>query len=157
MNDITIRKAEPGDLPVLLQFEQGIITAERPFDPTLKEGHINYYDIAEMITAPNVELLVAEAGGELIGSGYARIESVKIYLKHRHHAFMGFMYVVPEHRGKGVNKMIIEGLKQWVNLQGITEMRLQVYNDNDPAIKAYERVGFVKHMIEMRTGNAGDN
>jgi hypothetical protein len=28
-----------------LEFEQGIITAERPYDPTLKQGTISYYNI----------------------------------------------------------------------------------------------------------------
>ena len=34
MQKITIRKASTTDLEKLLAFEQGIITAERPFDPT---------------------------------------------------------------------------------------------------------------------------
>lgn len=36
MHQIIIRKAHANDLEKLLEFEQGIITAERPFDPTLK-------------------------------------------------------------------------------------------------------------------------
>lgn len=45
MNLIYIRKAQLSDLATLLEFEQGIITAERPYDPTLKEEKIHYYDI----------------------------------------------------------------------------------------------------------------
>jgi hypothetical protein len=37
-----IRKATIDDLPVLLQFEQGIISAERPFDSTLLPDPISY-------------------------------------------------------------------------------------------------------------------
>jgi len=146
----TTRSAKLSDLDILLTFEQGIIEAERPFDPTLKEGEIHYYDIAEMIKAPNVEVIVAEADGELIGSAYARIEHSKIYLKHPKHAYLGFMYVKPEHRGKGVNNKIIEALKQWVISRGVTEMRLEVYHDNLPAIKAYEKAGFTPNLLEMR-------
>jgi hypothetical protein len=36
MSKINIRQAE--DLNILLEFEQGIITAERPYDPTYKKG-----------------------------------------------------------------------------------------------------------------------
>jgi hypothetical protein len=50
MSKINIRQARL-DLNILLEFEQGIITAERPYDPTLQEGKINYYDIEKMITA----------------------------------------------------------------------------------------------------------
>ena len=150
MDQIKIRKASPHDLGQLYIFEQNIIQAERPFDPTLKKGRTHYYDLEKMITAPNVELVVAELNDTIIGSGYARIEDSKLYLQHTHHAYLGFMYVLPEHRGQGINKQIIEALKKWVYSQNITELRLDVYYDNISAIKAYEKIGFSKHMVEMR-------
>ncbi len=150
MEEINIRTATLNDLETLLRFEQGVINAERPFDSTLKNTNIQYYDIVEMITASHIELMVAEIETEVIGSGYARIEDSKPYLQHQKHAYLGFMYVHPKHRGKGINKKIIEALKQWARAQNITELRLDVYNNNLAAIKAYERVGFTKHMIQMR-------
>ncbi len=152
MRSITIRPATFNDLPALLRFEQAVISAERPFDPTLKKGDIHYYDLKEMIEAPHIHLVVAVADDEVIGSGYARIENAKHYLQHPQHAYLGFMYTDPAHRGKGVNKMIIDALKQWSVSQKITEMRLDVYCDNAAAIRAYEKAGFRKHMIEMRSG-----
>jgi GNAT superfamily N-acetyltransferase len=149
---IYIRKATPDDLAILLEFEQGIITAERPFDPTLKEGIISYYNIEKMILANDVEVVVAVLDGKLIGSGYARIEDAKPYLNHHLYAYLGFMFTHPEHRGKGVNTQIIEVLTNWVRSQGVIEMRLDVYNDNPSAIRAYEKVGFKKHLINMRIG-----
>ena len=150
--EIIIRSANANDFETLLRFEQGVVEAERPFDSTLKENPIRYYDIEEMITAAHIELVVAELNGEVIGSGYARIETSKPYLRHPKHAYLGFMFVDSNHRGKGVNKKIIEALRQWAASQHITEMRLEVYYDNLPAIKAYEKIGFSKHMIEMRSG-----
>jgi len=150
MHQIIIRKAHANDLEKLLEFEQGIITAERPFDPTLKAEKINYYDIEKMISALDVAVLVAEIGSEIVGSGYARIEIAKPYLNHLNYAYLGFMYTVANHRGKGVNAKIIEALKKWCTLQDVFEMRLDVYNDNISAIKAYEKSGFKKHLINMR-------
>ena len=150
MHQIIIRKAHPNDLEKLLEFEQAIITAERPFDPTLKAEKIHYYDIEKMISAPHIQIVVAEIDLELIGSGYARIEAAKPYLNHLNYAYLGFMYTVANHRGKGVNAKIIEALKKWCILQDVFEMRLDVYNDNTSAIKAYEKVGFKKHLINMR-------
>ena len=149
---IRIRPAVPSDLETLLLFEQGIISAERPFDVTLGQGEIHYYDLARMMTAPHIELLVAEINGELAGSGCARIEDAKPYLQHKQHAYLGFMYVVPEHRGKGINKMIVEALEKWSASKGITELRLDVYVENSPAIKAYEKAGFERHLLNMRKG-----
>jgi GNAT superfamily N-acetyltransferase len=48
------------------------------------------------------------------------------------------MYTDPRHRGKGVNAVIIEALKNGV-VQNITELRLDVYHDNPSAIRAYEK------------------
>jgi RimJ/RimL family protein N-acetyltransferase len=149
---ITVRKATLDDLPKLFDFEKGIINTERPFDPTLKDEDIHYYDLEQMITDPQVQVVVAEFDNELIGSGYARIQSSKPYLKHQKYAFLGFMYVAEAYRGKGINRKILEALRDWSVAQNITEFRLEVYNDNLPAIKAYEKTGFKKHMIVMRMG-----
>lgn len=147
---IKVRTATPADLERLFQFEQGIIDAERPFDDSIASGKVLYYNIEEFISAPHVEIVVAESDGEVIGCGYARIEKSKPFFRHQRHGYMGFMYVVAEYRGKGVNKMIMDALKSWVKSQGVYELRLQVYNDNLSAIQAYEKIGFKRNMIEMR-------
>lgn len=152
MNGLHIRKATINDLEMLLTFEQGVITTERPFDPTLKGDPNRYYDIEQMIDAPNIELLVADLDGSIIASGYARIEEAKPYLQHEQHAYLGFMYVLPAYRGKGINKMIIDALTAWSLKKNITELRLDVYQQNEAAIKAYERAGFSRHMLAMRKG-----
>ncbi|KIO77287.1 acetyltransferase [Pedobacter lusitanus] len=150
MEQIIIRKAALSDLDILLQFEQGVVEAERPFNPTLNITGVNYYNIYELITAPHIEMLVAVSGDEVVGSGYARIENAKPYLKFDRYAYLGFMYVAPSHRGKGVNKAILAGLTSWSKAQGITELRLEVYLENDIAVKAYEKAGFTKLYAQMR-------
>lgn len=150
MEKSIIRKATKEDLETLYKFEQGVIDTERAFDPTLKTGAINYYDLPGMIDSTDIELLVAESDDTIVASGYARIENAKIYLQHSVHAYLGFMYVVPEYRGKGINQKIIQALIEWANSREIFEIRLDVYYENISAIKAYEKIGFSRHMIEMR-------
>src|SRR5688572_11448534 len=140
MNQLIIRKATSNDLEQLYAFEQEVIQTERPFDPTIKKEGIYYYDLKEMINAPGIEVVVAELNDKIIGSGYARIEKSKPYLKHQNHAYLGFMYVLPEYRGKGINRKIIENLKNWAYLQNVKELRLEVYYNNISAIKAYEKI-----------------
>ena len=152
MQKIIIRKARRTDLEKLLSFEHEIIAAERPFDPTLKQEKIHYYDIEQMILTPNIEVLAAEIDLEIVGSGYARIAAAKPYLNHETYAYLGFMYTDMNYRGIGVNSKIIESLKEWCRSQNVFELRLDVYNDNASAIKAYEKVGFKKHLINMRIG-----
>jgi GNAT superfamily N-acetyltransferase len=153
---LTIRAATPDDLPTLRAFEQGVILAERPFDPTLGPDPLHYYDLEGMITATHIELVVAMFGSEIVASGYARIERGRPYLKHQYHAYVGFMYVVPHHRGNGIANAVLEALQQWAGRQGITEMQLEVYYDNTPAIKSYEKAGFIRHLITMRKPTTDD-
>lgn len=152
MEEIIVRPATHADIETLLQFEQGVINAERPFDHTLKPDPNYYYNLPDFINAPHIELVVAVLNNEIIASGYARIETAKSYSQHTHHAYLGFMYTHPAHRGKSVNSKIIETLKAWAAARGITEFRLEVYTQNAPAIKAYEKMGFKYYMLQMRMG-----
>ncbi|GAA4232695.1 GNAT family N-acetyltransferase [Postechiella marina] len=145
-----LRIATLDDLPTLLNFEQGVIEAERPFNPTLKEGKINYYNINELIKNDESEVFVAEVGGKIVASGYAKIKTDRPYLKHSKQGYLGFMFVDDNYRGQGLNKLINNALFKWCKSRNVFEIRLDVYNNNIPAIKAYEKVGFKKHMINMR-------
>lgn len=150
MENLIIRKAGIADIDLLLEFEQEIVAAERPFDGTLKEGEIHYYDLEKLLSASDTEVVVAVFAGEIIGSGYASIRKAKDYLKHEQYAYLGFMYVEPEHRGQGINRQILAALEKWTIDQGITEIRLEVYQDNLAAVRAYEKFGFKANLLEMR-------
>ena len=145
-----IRKATLDDVPVLLEFEQGLIAAERPMDPTIKEGHIHYYDVRDFIKEDDAELLVADLNGTIVASGYARIKGDRHYLKHDRIGYLGFMFVPQQHRGNGYNGLILEALIDWCRTRDLEEIRLDVYQVNESAIRAYEKAGFVKHLINMR-------
>ena len=158
MDRLIVRPAALSDLSLLLAFEQSMIGAERPFDDTIRTtGQVHYYDLESLISSPDAEVLVAELDSELIGSGYARIEVSDPYLKHDKHSYLGFMYVVPEHRGKGINKKIMDALEAWSLSRGVQEMRLEVYVDNAGAVRAYEKVGYDALIITMRKGLTGEN
>ncbi|MCA0933389.1 GNAT family N-acetyltransferase [Lutimonas saemankumensis] len=144
------RKATLEDLPSLLKFEQELIQTERPMDKTIREGNISYYSIESFIKSEEIEVIVAEFQGEIIASGYAKIIEDRHYLKHRFQGYLGFMFVKELHRGKGVNKQIVDSLILWCKAKGVYEIRLDVYDKNPQAIKAYEKAGFEKHLITMR-------
>jgi len=149
MNDIIIRTATTDDMETLLKFEQGIITAERPFDPMLKADPISYYDLQALVISSQAEVIVALYQDKIIAAGYAQIRASKPYLKHDFHAYLGFMYVEPDYRGKGINQLILDALKKWSQSHNIYHFVLTVYADNDTAIRAYEKAGFKKNLIEM--------
>ena len=148
--EIEIRKATRADLETLRTMEQGVIEAERPFDPTLKEGSIQYYDLEGLLDNPRALVLVAMDEDAIVSCGYALEKQGKPYLKYETYAYLGFMFTEPAYRGNGLNGTILENLKEWAQENGLTEIRLTVYDENSAALRAYEKVGFKKHIIEMR-------
>lgn len=147
---VIIREARLQDLPELLGFEQKLIEAERPFDPTIRQPPVNYYDLKALLLDEQVGVYVAEYKGMLVSSGYGMARKARHYLDHEEYAYLGFMYTLPEFRGKGINQMILKALQDWAKSMGLNELRLTVYEDNLPAVKAYEKAGFRKHIVEMR-------
>ena len=150
-----VRKATLNDVPILLDFEQGLILAERPMDPTIKDGKISYYDVSEFIKDTDSELFIVELNGEIVASGYAKIKDDRKYLKHKKQGYLGFMFVPEPHRGNGYNKLIMDALIKWCKERGVFEIRLDVYDTNFSAIRAYEKAGFSKHLINMRLNIEG--
>lgn len=150
MENILIRKAELADLPILLEFEQQLIMAERPLDPTFTPDKFSYYDLENMIQDDQTEVLVADMDGRVVASGHVRIRQGEAYNQFDRYAFFGFMYSDPAYRGRGLNKLIMDELIRWSHARGLKEIRLQVYDDNAPAVRAYEKVGFKKHLTTMR-------
>ena len=60
------------------------------------------------------------------------------------------MFVDPAYRSQGINGKIMDVLKQWAIKQELTELRLEVYDENISAIKAYAKAGFSRLKLEMR-------
>lgn len=147
---MNIRTAVLEDLPILYEFEQGIIATERPFDPTLRKGHITYYDLKEKILSDNSEIIVVEIDDEIIGSAFIEVRLAHSFQQFTNYAYIGFMYVKPEYRGKGISHQIIMALNAWADSRNLKEIRLEVYSANTAAQRAYEKSGFDKHIIEMR-------
>lgn len=148
-----IREATAADLPMLLDFEQALIAYERPFAPNLRKDKISYYDLSAYIKAEDIRIVVAEMAGELVGSGYALIKENKAYKAPQYYVYLGFMYVIPEYRGQGINGQIMNDLIDWGKAQSYTEVQLDVYAENESAIKAYAKAGLVPEILTMRLDN----
>jgi len=150
LKDLNIRKALLEDQAYLLNLEQKVVEAERPYNSTIKSESAVYYDLNSLLTDDASFVVVAEANDQIIGTGYAQIRESKKSLKHSKHSYLGFMYVEPEYRGLGINKLIMDNLIGWSKEQGVFDFYLDVYDGNDAAIRAYEKVGFSKSLVEMK-------
>ena len=150
MSETSIRIATLNDLQTLLEFEQGVVAAEKPLDPFLGKGTLNYYNIPELITAEHINFIVAVSNEEIVACGYARIDNSKVYQKNPLHGYIGFMYVKPNFWGQKISTLILKYLKDWAKENDLKELRLDVYNNNIGALKAYESFGFTKILVNMR-------
>ncbi|WP_440881315.1 GNAT family N-acetyltransferase [Tenacibaculum sp. C7A-26P2] len=148
--EIKIREAKIDDLNTLELFEQSVIQYERPFAPNLKEDPIQYYDLLNLIERKDAHLIVATTNGEIIGSGYALIKNSEPYKKPEKYAYLGFMYVSPKFRGKGINGKIIDSLTDWAKQRDLEELQLDVYAKNEIAINAYKKRNFKPDLLKMR-------
>jgi GNAT superfamily N-acetyltransferase len=147
-----LRLAQPDDLPVLLEFEQGVIEEERPCNDAIRKSDVKYYDLDFLIADPDSRLELVEHDSRIVGCGYARLRSSKAQFAHERHAYLGFMYVEPDVRGQEINKMIIDSLISWSRGRGVNDIYLDVYAENQAAIRAYEKVGFAPLLVEMKLG-----
>lgn len=145
-----VRLATVKDLPILDKFMDGLVDAERPMDPTIKDGKVVYYELPSFMNNENAVLYVVELSNEIVASGYAKIMEDSHYLKHDKQGYLGFMFVPEKHRGNGYNKLIMDALINWCKIKEVHEIRLDVYDQNPSAIRAYEKAGFAKHLITMR-------
>ena len=151
-----------------------MIEAERPYNSSIKGIGACYYNIEQLIASEDALMLIAqvevESAGELAGekaaelqeqtaakprkkivaTGYAKIRTSKSSLSHEIDSYLGFMYVEPDHRGRGLNKELIDCLIAWSRKQGANDFYLDVYTENLPAVKAYIKAGFSSSIIEMK-------
>ena len=51
---------------------------------------------------------------------------------------------------KVLNKQVIEHLIVWAKSRGVCDFYLDVYGDNQAAVKAYEKLGFTSSLVEMK-------
>ena len=147
---IKLREAKIEDLSLLLEFERCLIEYEKKFTPNLKKSSFSYYNLRAYIENPDISVVVAEQKDEVIASGYALVKKNKIYKNPEFYVLLGFMYVIPEQRGAGVNKIIIDYLLNWGKSRGYSEFQLDVYAQNESAIRAYKKAGFTFETFTMR-------
>ncbi len=144
------REALLTDLAELKRLEQAVVEAERPFNSTIKQQDATYYKIENLINDEDSKLVVADVDNCIVATGYGQIRTSKNSLKHEKHCYLGFMYVAPEYRGQNINKKILDELINWSREHGVHDFYLDVYSENVAAIKAYEKVGFMPSLLEMK-------
>lgn len=58
-------------------------------------------------------------------------------------AYVFLLYVAPDHRCQGLGTALMCHAQQWAKQQGYCQIGLQVFEDNLPALKLYQGLGYV--------------
>jgi ribosomal protein S18 acetylase RimI-like enzyme len=65
------------------------------------------------------------------------------------HPNIFLLYVDPSYRRQGIGKALMEYAQTWSKEQGYTQIGLQVFTNNQPAIELYQQLGYQPRSISM--------
>jgi len=152
--ECTVRRAELADLETLVAFTlaeaedaegagKDVNVVERGVRMALEDPSLATYWLAEA------------AGARVVGSTSVVTEWSNWH--GGHYWWVQSLYVVPEHRGHGLARLLLETLAQEARAAGAVDLRLYAHNSNRRALAAYRRCGFdVAPYTIMRKRLSGD-
>ncbi|ALF55020.1 acetyltransferase [Nostoc piscinale CENA21] len=65
------------------------------------------------------------------------------------HAHIFLLYVVPEHRRRGIGKALMQYVEKWAIKRGDKQIGLQVFESNQPALNLYNQLGYQTQSLWM--------
>jgi ribosomal protein S18 acetylase RimI-like enzyme len=159
---INVRPAEPADLPAIGRLGALLVRLHHDFDPArflaatprTEHGYASF--LGTQLEEPNVVVLVADRGGDVLGYTYAGVEGHD-YMALRGPAGVLYDIVVdPAHRGHGIGRMLLDATLAALTARGAPRVVLSTAERNEPAQRLFARAGFRRTMIEMTRERDGD-
>jgi ribosomal protein S18 acetylase RimI-like enzyme len=112
-----------------------------------EHGYGSY--LGSQLDKPNVIILVAERGGEVVGYTYAGVEG-NDYMALRGPAGVVYDIVVdPGHRQQGIGRTLLDAALDALRARGAPRAVLSTADKNEAAQRLFEGAGFRRTMIEM--------
>ena len=105
--------------------------------------------LASQLDDPDVVLLVAEQEGRVVGYAYAALEGYDYMSLRGPAAVLHDLIVAPEHRGRGVGRLLLRATLSDLASRGAPRVLLSTAERNVAAQRLFERLGFRRTMVEM--------
>ena len=152
---IILRRATPADLPGIGRLGALLVEEHYDFDPRrflaarhgTSEGYASF--ISTQLEDPDVAVLVADDGGDVIGYAYAAAEGYDYMALRGPAGVLHDVIVDPRHRGRGVGRLLLEAALTFFRSRGVPRVVLSTAERNEAAQRLFERMGFRRTMIEM--------
>ena len=152
---VLIRPAAPADLKAIGRLGALLVRLHHGFDPDRfiaampQTEHAYGSFLARQLDEPNIIVLVAEHGGEVVGYAYAGVEG-NDYMSLRGPAGVLHDIVVdPAHRGHGIGRVLLDATLAALEAKGAPRVVLSTAEQNESAQRLFARAGFRRTMIEM--------
>ena len=137
MSNLTIRPAEPSDIPQILQFVHELAVYEK--EPDAVEATEDDMQRALFGDGANVFGLIAELDATPVGFA-VYFFNFSTWLG-RNGIYLEDLYVRPETRGNGVGKALLQELAKIAVAKNCGRVEWSVRNWNEPAIQFYRSIG----------------
>jgi GNAT superfamily N-acetyltransferase len=133
------------DVATLLRFLQ--ITYQELYPQQKDYQHLEF--TVDRYFTPQTPLwfVLAEDGGTRIACLWIGIAIDQITGKRHPNIFL--LYVEPAYRRQGIASALIKNVESWAKSQGYTQIGLQVFTTDRPAIALYEKLGYQMQSISM--------
>jgi GNAT superfamily N-acetyltransferase len=135
---ISIRPAEPADVPVILEFIRGLADYEKlsaEVEATEEKLRATLFG-----PRPAAECVLA-FGAAGVPAGFALFFPNYSTFLARPGLYLEDLFVKPEWRGRGIGKALLLHLARLANARGYGRMEWSVLDWNEPAIAFYESIG----------------
>ena len=134
---LRIRHGEREDVPLIAQLIRGLAKYERlEHEVTMTEAKV---DRALFGERPYAETLIAEDAGKPVAFALF-FHNFSTFLA-QPGLYLEDLFVVPEHRGAGIGRALLERLAQIAVERGCGRMEWAVLDWNESAIGFYEKLG----------------
>jgi len=152
-----VREARlPADEPAILAFINGLQDYEAAFEPDRRRDPNfaieHWRELQHRCAEKHGIMLIAEDGGKAVGWAFAHDEKAEVFVvePERSHGFLAELFLMPEARGKGLGRALIEGCEAWARGRGHKLLTVGVLAKNPAAIRAYEGAGYAPYVAIMR-------
>jgi GNAT superfamily N-acetyltransferase len=146
----------PEDEPAILSFLHGLQDYEAAFEPNRRrdpEWAVEHWrESQHRVAERHGIMLIAEQDGKPVGWAMAYDARSELFVveSERHHGYLAELFVVPEARGKGHGRALMEACAAWGRERGHKVLMVGVQSPNALAIRSYEGAGFAPYALTMR-------
>lgn len=152
---ILIRPAGRGDLPALGRLGALLMRTHYAFDPQRflppgddpESGYAWFLET--QLNEPDVVVLVAERGENVVGYVYAGLEPLSWKELRGPAGFIHDIVVDESARSSGIARQLLSAAITWLREQGAPRVMLWTATGNAGAHRLFETAGFRKTMVEM--------